>query len=81
MLGRHFLVTSTHLPNVRRYYTICNCIMPGIYEEYLRIIYEAVKMNNMCSLDNTLFTEEDVDFVALTVKNYRRIGGISDLLH
>lgn len=54
-------------------------MMPLVYEEYLRVIYEAIHNDNVCYFDETLFSDtEDVDFVALTIKNYYSKGGISD---
>ena len=77
MLGRHFLLISDKLPNVRRYYTICNCLVPTVYMEYLRVIYELTRKDNVCRFDDTLFVEEDTDTVALTIKDYKLKGGLS----
>lgn len=38
MLGKHYLVCSLTHPNVKRHYTISNCMKPAVYDEYLRVI-------------------------------------------
>ena len=53
-------------------------MIPSMYQEYLRVIYEALANENFCPFDSTLFqSEEDSDTVALTIKNYNKIGGLS----
>ena len=39
--------------------------------EYLRVIYELTRKDNVCRFDDTLFVEEDTDTVALTIKDYK----------
>lgn len=36
--------------------------------------------DNICHFDESLFSEDDVDTVSLTIKNYKKKGGISDFL-
>jgi hypothetical protein len=40
MIGKHFLVTSESNINVKRHYTICNCMKSEVYNEYLRVMKE-----------------------------------------
>ena len=72
------MVTTELLPKVRRYYTTCTCMLPSLYDEYLRVISEAVKNRNICHFDETLFSEESSDTVALVIKNYASKGGFSE---
>ena len=80
MLGRHYKIESSDLKGKPRYYTICNCLIPSIYQEYLRVIYEAVKNDSVAHFDSSLFEDKDSNEVALTIKNYRRIGGLSEFM-
>lgn len=72
------MVTTESLPKVRRYYTTCTCMLPSLYDEYLRVISEAVKNRNICHFDETLFSDESSDTVALVIKNYASKGGFSE---
>jgi hypothetical protein len=74
------MLTSKDLPNVRRYYTTCTCMLPSLYDEYLRVIHEALKNDNICYFDETLFSEIPTDFVALVIKNYGTKGGLSEYI-
>jgi len=56
-------------------------MVPKIYEEYLRVIYEALRNDNICHFDETLFCEGPSDEVALTIKNYDVDRGMSQFLH
>lgn len=80
MLGRHYKIVNDDLKEVVRYYTICNCLIPHIYQEYLRVIYEIVDNDTVCHFDNTLFLENDTNEVALTIKNYKKQGGLSHFM-
>lgn len=55
-------------------------MVPSIYDEYIRVINEAVTNDNICHFDETLFSEAPVDTVTLTIKNYKALGGMSDFL-
>lgn len=77
MLGRHFLLKSSHFPQLRRYYTICNCLIPVVYIEYMRVVIELTHRNNVCQFDESLYDELDSHTVALTVKNYNKRRGMS----
>jgi hypothetical protein len=78
LLGRHYLLTTPLYPGLRRYYTTCNCMQPGIYEEYIRVIHEVYINNNLCHFDETMFSQADTDRVALVIKNYMKVGGMSE---
>ena len=43
MIGKHFLVTAETNMNVKRHYTICNCMKSEVYNEYLRVIKEGIE--------------------------------------
>ena len=54
---------------------------PIIYEEYIRVINEALIHDNLCHFDETMFSKADTDRVALVIKNYMKVGGMSEYVH
>lgn len=38
MIGKHYLINSLKAPEVKRHYTISNCMTKDVYEEYMRVI-------------------------------------------
>jgi len=56
-------------------------MIPSLYEEYLRVLYEAIRNDNVCHFDETLFSEASSDIVALTIKNYLAKGGMSKFIY
>ena len=77
MVGRHFLVYSKNLIQVKRQYTICCAIVPNIYKELLRIC-SAGKSE---SLDVSLLSSNDQESVFLTCKDYKTKNGVASQLH
>ena len=59
-------------PNIRRYFRVCNCLIPHRYAEYMRVLYDALLPWRIQSEFNKrlLFNLEDQDYFALTLKNY-----------
>ncbi|CDW73578.1 cytochrome b5-like heme steroid binding domain containing protein [Stylonychia lemnae] len=78
--GRHFQVVSNELPKIKRYYTICNSLSPQIYDELLRLIYEAIKNNNICQPDYEVFNK-DSNELSMVVKKYKGKMKMSNLIH
>lgn len=56
-------------------------MQPAIYAEYLRVIHEAHANDNLCHFDETMFSQADTDRVALVIKNYNKVGGMSEYVH
>lgn len=55
-------------------------MLPTLYDEYLRVIQEVLRNDNICYFDETLFSEIPTDTVALVIKNYGRKGGLSEFI-
>jgi len=52
MIGKHFLVYNQRNKKVKRHYTICNCLLPQAYSEYMRVVNEFEKSNSSTLLFN-----------------------------
>jgi hypothetical protein len=82
-IGKHYLVWNSK--GIKRHYTISNCMKKDIYDEYIRVINEAIddKTTNLTNLefkDAYLDCLNEPEFV-VTVKNYKMPNGISLNLH
>ena len=76
-IGKHYLVNNILSPNVKRHYTVTNCMNKGTYQEYLRVIKEFQEKGVVSSMAQDYFDEADSTDIAITVKNYRRKNGLS----
>jgi len=73
-LTRHFWVRNMNNPQVTRHYTTCNAMAPKFYNELLRVLNDAAKVN---TFDRKLLNSEDTNHMTITVKNYKKEGGLS----
>jgi len=76
-IGKHYLVNNILSPNVKRHYTVTNCLNNGAYQEYLKVIKEFQVKGVVNSMVDYYFGETDSTDIAITVKNYRRKNGLS----
>ncbi|CDW73069.1 cytochrome b5-like heme steroid binding domain containing protein [Stylonychia lemnae] len=82
MIGRHYLVSSLFTPKKKRQYTICNCLSPNVYDQYLRLIKEfeshhKIKSDFKTQIDQSFFQSQQSNEISLTVKTYY-VGGVSE---
>ncbi|CDW80902.1 cytochrome b5-like heme steroid binding domain containing protein [Stylonychia lemnae] len=78
MIGRHYLVRSIKNKQVKRHYTVANCMEPNAYLVYL----ELLKGNsNAYQEKQDLFQEKSGGSFSITCKNYRTQQGVSRRLH
>ena len=70
MIGKHFMINPESNLNLRRHYTICNCMKKEHYNEYLRAMKQALENGNGVNLNQHYFDELDQQEIVVTVKNY-----------
>lgn len=71
MIGKHFLVYNQKNKKAKRHYTICNCLLPHAYNEYMRVMNEFDKNNSSTLLfDDKIIDEKSTNMIPLTIKNY-----------
>jgi hypothetical protein len=82
-IGRHFLVRSFSQPYVKRHYTVCTCMKPEIYSEYMNAIAQ-FERGDKATFNDGVLQENNYGKqaeIVCTVKNYRKPGGVSHRLH
>jgi hypothetical protein len=77
MIGKHFLVRNIKKPRVKRQYTLCNCMKPELYLEYLRVLKEGYERGHANPIHEKHFEEKEGTDIFLTIKNYHFKKGLS----
>jgi hypothetical protein len=79
-IGRHFLMRSFAMPDVRRHYTVATCMKRQIYEEYVRVIEESLKGEKRPIFNTDVLQEKSqkVSEVIITLKDYHIPKGFSN---
>lgn len=81
MIGKHFLVYNKKDEKVKRHYTICCCMSPDSYKEYLSVIDNFFRSNVKLSLNKNILKAQPTRFLTLTIKNYVSKKGLSQNIH
>jgi hypothetical protein len=75
MIGRHFVVFDASVPQIKRQYTICNAMIPSVYEQ-------------LCSLGGedkldleTITDAAESSGIHLTAKTYQSTTGVATKLY
>jgi hypothetical protein len=76
-IGRHYLVSNDINPNVKRHYTITSCMKKDAYEEYLRVIKDALETGETTPVHKSLLDDRDGSLAVITLKNYGQKKGVS----
>ena len=80
MIGRHFLLYSEDLVQVKRQYTICNSVIPNVYKSLLDLC--AAKANGeKIEFDTNLLNSDDKNSFHITCKDYHTKKGVSSRLN
>ena len=80
MIGRHFLLYSEDLVQVKRQYTICNSVIPNVYKSLLDLC--AAKTNGeKIEFDTNLLNSDDKNSFHITCKDYHTKKGVSSRLN
>ena len=81
MIGRHYLVRDINHKNVKRHYTISNCMQKDVYKEYVRILNEGSARTSLNKDTENYFDDRDQDQLIMTIKNYNLPKGLSHNIH
>ena len=79
MIGKHFLLYSQALRDVKRHYTICNVMIPDNRSELISLTEQIIKGESIIC-NTRLFGDNDQSSICVTVKNYKAAGGVSTQL-
>jgi len=77
MMGKHYLVSSDAHPDVKRHYTICNCLQPKMKEALDIILESALNDGQQAPKDPELLDTKPRSEVWLTLKDYGFPRGVS----
>ena len=58
MIGKHFLIYSRSIPDVKRHYTICNCMIPDNRHELIYLCNQITK-GEYINFNSRLFGDRD----------------------
>lgn len=70
MIGKHFLIYSKAIRDVKRHYTICNVMIPENMSELISLSRSVVN-NEQVNFNRRLFSDVDQNSICVTVKNYK----------
>ena len=76
MIGKHFLLYSSAIRDVKRHYTICNVMIPDNRNELIGLCNKILR-GEPVNLNGRLFGDEDQSSICVTVKNYKGPNGVS----
>ena len=79
MIGKHFLLYSQALRDVKRHYTICNVMIPENRSELIQLTEQIIRGESIIC-NTKLFGDADQSCICVTVKNYKAAGGVSTQL-
>lgn len=80
MIGKHYLVASSHQPNKFRHYTICNTFVPEFYGA-LTAALDSTLAGEERNFDKGLLNEDNSSQIWLTLKNYEKQTGVSTAIY
>ena len=80
MFGKHYLVSSSAHPSVKRHYTICNIMNPKISKSLLATIDDALNGKTI-QFDPSLLSDDNQTDLWLTLKNYGFPNGVSTQIY
>jgi hypothetical protein len=81
MIGRHFLIYSKAIPNVKRQYTICSAMRPDLHEQLIGAIKSVTSPEGDFEFNKASLNDVDQDKICLTLKNYKAKRGMATQLH
>jgi hypothetical protein len=81
MIGKHYLLQSVGNHNIKRHYTISNCMHKEAYQEYVRLLSVYLKGEKTQSGLDKYTIERPSGEMVLTIKNYAQARGLSSIIH
>jgi len=79
MIGKHFLLYSQAVTEVKRHYTICNVMIPDNRNELMHLC-DTIIRGDPVDFNGRLFGDDDQTSICVTVKNYKGPKGVSTQL-
>ena len=81
-IGKHYLVYLESRPEVKRHYTVSNCMKKEVYLEYVRALNDSINQRKPKPIsEHLLECDEDTSEITITCKNYKFKNGLSTQLH
>ena len=79
MVAKHFTVSSRAMPHIMRQYTICQTMEMNVLKALYKLAKDILDSGpgSKVRLDESLFTSDDTDSISLTLKDYKRPGGVA----
>ena len=79
MVAKHFTVSSSALPHIKRQYTICQTMEMHCLKALYKLAKDILEggPGSQIRLDTTLFNGDDCDRISFTLKNYKRPNGVA----
>ena len=69
MIGKHFLLYSAAVRDVKRHYTICNVMIPENKNELIQLTEQIIR-GEQVNCNTRLFGDDNQSSICVTVKNY-----------
>jgi hypothetical protein len=79
-IGRHYLLSASSDPIVRRQYTVCNTFIPDFFIHIFKLC-QAVIEGEAFEFDYSLINSSHSKRFYLTLKNYKQPTGLSAKIH
>ena len=76
MIGKHYLLYSQAVRDVKRHYTICNVMIPENRNELIQLCQQIIR-GECVNFNQRLFGDSDQSSICVTVKNYKGPNGVS----
>jgi hypothetical protein len=79
MVAKHFTVSSSALPHIKRQYTICQTMETHCLKALYKLAKDIIEggPGSQIRLDKSLFDGKDTNRISLTLKNYKRPNGVA----
>ena len=79
MVAKHFTVSSSALPHIKRQYTICQTMEMRILKALYKLAKDILDSGpgSQIRLDESLFASHDTNKISFTMKNYNRPNGVA----
>jgi len=80
MLGKHYTVRKMSHQHLKRNYTLSNCMRADVYDEYLRLLSDYHDNVEDQHFRSSFIRGEDGTDLVITIKNYKKEGGLSKMI-
>jgi hypothetical protein len=81
MIGRHYLIYSKKLVHIKRQYTICNSIVPKVYQSLLDLCQHKLDGKEEAFSGLSELNSADTNSIFVTLKDYKTVRGVASQLN